>query len=316
MLSFGKLLRTIREEKNLSRAQLAEGICSEKYLYLIEKGERMPSATILRQLSQALQTDLFRYYRFIDYEDPVAVERVINEFMRAIRTSDYKLRGQIVKEAEQLKAYKKPPWSYVLIGNRAMHNLIVKREYEAVYIELKDAIDKIKPVYEDTVFVATIYLAFSYSLQYLGQYEESYQYALLAERIHKESIGFYYGDGLYYLAESRATILNNLYKLEKYQKAVDYGEGLIKNLANVGTYARLEASLGYLAFSLYRLNRIEDAVLTLRKAMQLLMLTRNEFFLYYLLAEKDFKAIVKEFPSDDNILKEFQLYIRPLQIVN
>ena len=206
----------------------------------------------------------------------------------------------------------KPPWCYVLIGNRAMHNLIVKREYEAVYIELKDAIDKIKPVYEDTVFVASIYLAFSYSLQYLGQYEESYQYALLAERIHKESIGFYYGDGLYYLAESRATILNNLYKLEKYQKAVDYGEGLIKNLANVGTYARLEASLGYLAFSLYRLNRIEDAVITLRKAMQLLMLTRNEFFLYYLLAEKDFKAIVKEFHQSDYIFKEFQLYISPL----
>lgn len=316
MPKFGKILREFREEKQLSRAELAEGICTEKYLYLIEKGQRTPSATILRLLSQALNIDLFRFYRFTDCKDPIAVEKISDAFAKSIRLGDYDLRGRTVREAEKLADFQKPPWSYVLIGNRGMYDVVVKKESQRVYTQLNEALEQIDPKYEDTPYVSSIYLAFSYTLQFLSRYKEAYEYALRAEKIHKESIDFYYGDGLYFLAECRASILSNLYRVKEYQKAADYGEGLINNLANVGTYARLEVSLGYLAFSLYRLNRIEEAVEALRQSMQILMLTYNQFFLHYLLAEEEFELIIKEIPTNDYVLKEFQLYAQTFQSLN
>ncbi len=50
----------------MSRKELAENICSEKYLYLIEKGDRTPSSEITRLLGDKVGVDIFKYYAVYD----------------------------------------------------------------------------------------------------------------------------------------------------------------------------------------------------------------------------------------------------------
>ena len=41
--TIGTILRQLRETAGLNRKQLCEGICTEKYLYIIERSQRTPS---------------------------------------------------------------------------------------------------------------------------------------------------------------------------------------------------------------------------------------------------------------------------------
>lgn len=48
---FGVLLKELRTKYNMSRESLAEGICTPKQIYRIEKGFSQPSIYMLNQLS-------------------------------------------------------------------------------------------------------------------------------------------------------------------------------------------------------------------------------------------------------------------------
>ena len=54
MNHIGSIIKEFRLLRQLTQEQLAENICSEKYVYLIEKGERTPSTDLLRQFSDKI----------------------------------------------------------------------------------------------------------------------------------------------------------------------------------------------------------------------------------------------------------------------
>ena len=80
MNHIGKVIKQFRDLRELSRAELAKGICSEKYVYLIEKGKRTPSTQIMRHFCNKLKTDLFLYYEYLDCKDPINTYFFICEF--------------------------------------------------------------------------------------------------------------------------------------------------------------------------------------------------------------------------------------------
>lgn len=57
----------------MSRKALAEGICSEKYIYMNETNKRNPSAYILSDLSERLDLDFFGYYPYLDYKNKKSI---------------------------------------------------------------------------------------------------------------------------------------------------------------------------------------------------------------------------------------------------
>lgn len=46
----GKVIKEHRDIVGMSRKTLSEDICTEKYIYLIEKGKRTPSANVIKLL--------------------------------------------------------------------------------------------------------------------------------------------------------------------------------------------------------------------------------------------------------------------------
>ena len=64
---FGGTVRRLREERALTQAQLAEAAeLSSTYLGIIERGENVPTLTVILQIASALDLhpmDLFRGYK-------------------------------------------------------------------------------------------------------------------------------------------------------------------------------------------------------------------------------------------------------------
>jgi transcriptional regulator with XRE-family HTH domain len=63
---FGTTIRRLREERGLTQAALAEAASlSTTYLGILERGENVPTLTVLLQLARALRlhpAEIFRYY--------------------------------------------------------------------------------------------------------------------------------------------------------------------------------------------------------------------------------------------------------------
>jgi transcriptional regulator with XRE-family HTH domain len=64
---FGATIRRLREERGLTQAQVAEAAeLSSTYLGIIERGENVPTLTVILQIAKALDLhpmELFRTYR-------------------------------------------------------------------------------------------------------------------------------------------------------------------------------------------------------------------------------------------------------------
>lgn len=73
MNHIGNVIKEYRSLIGMSRNDIAKNICTEKYVYLIEKGQRTPSADMTRLLGDNLGIDLFEYYQYLDCINPIEV---------------------------------------------------------------------------------------------------------------------------------------------------------------------------------------------------------------------------------------------------
>ncbi len=99
MNCIGSVIKEYRKRKKISRKSLADGLCSEKYIYLIEKGERTPSAEMSALLGDKLGIDLFEYYEYVDCIDPIDVNQAIKLFTRYRNGNDMVALKRVTDEA-------------------------------------------------------------------------------------------------------------------------------------------------------------------------------------------------------------------------
>ena len=69
----GPIIKEKRIAKGWTQQELAEGICTDKHIYLIETNQRNPSVKMLNKLSEKLEVDLFEYYQYFHFENPAIV---------------------------------------------------------------------------------------------------------------------------------------------------------------------------------------------------------------------------------------------------
>lgn len=126
MDNIGRLIRRFRLLKGLTQNELAEGLCSSKYIYYIEKEQRYPSINILRGIMNKLNVDLFEYFPYLDSEAPILVKEMMDEFSRCSQNSDLSGLERAITRAEKLNDFSTEPWinevnfyksSLVLKGN-------------------------------------------------------------------------------------------------------------------------------------------------------------------------------------------------------
>lgn len=148
MNQIGKIIKYFRQINNMPREQLSRGICTAKYLYLIEKGDRTPSNAILAKLGERMNMSFFDYYNYLECEDPIEVKKIMTEFMRYRRNFDFEKLTHYQDVADAVPDFKKIPWIFEIDFNQSMLKLILDRKPKEAARDILNTISKMPPEYQ------------------------------------------------------------------------------------------------------------------------------------------------------------------------
>lgn len=146
MGNIGYVIKQLREKSNMSQKELAHGICTPKYIYLIEKGDRTPSCEILDQLGKQLDVNLFDIYKFMDCKHPLTVREVLTDFTKYRRQMNLTMLLKSTENAVKIPDFANIPFSQEIEENKLMY-LIFNKKYEKAQKSLIENIDLLNKCY-------------------------------------------------------------------------------------------------------------------------------------------------------------------------
>ncbi len=275
MDNIGRLIRRFRLLKGLTQNELAEGLCSSKYIYYIEKEQRYPSINILRGIMNKLNVDLFEYFPYLDSEAPILVKEMMDEFSRCSQNSDLSGLERAITRAEKLNDFSTEPWINEV--NFYKSSLVLKGngDKEKAYETIKENIIMHGGVIsfgERDLRNATRILIRYYNLQsmYYGLIEDfekaTLQYKYLYEELRsRNEIGTYQA---IYISVTM-NYINCLYATETYNKMLEIGEELIIYMCSIPSTDRLHVVYYLMTLCNSKLGHIEIARDYARKCMYL-----------------------------------------------
>lgn len=282
----GDIIEKQRLALEMSRKTLAEGICSEKYVYLIEKNERNPSAYILNSLSNRLGIDLFQYYQYLHYDDKTKVFNHREKFERYQQTSDVVQLKEEISKSAQLDAFQKEPLLYDIKVIDSLYQV-------TVHGETKDAIQEIKKLTEkdelniDPITHVNAYIVLATAYQIEAQWDEAQDAVEIAYHMVKDKTEF---------ARYNTVIINVLisftsllYNRGQYEELIKYSKLLMDFQEKYSEYNRFYYVEYYLAFAYYQIGNSNKAQEHFMRGGYSALLFKNKIDIEYITQMEDFK---------------------------
>ena len=130
---FGYVIRYYRKKAGLSQEQLADGICSRKYISKIEKEECIPTLYMVYSFSRKMGINLFDAYALIiehhDFETHLKYEKLYD----AINTRDDELLYKLAKEYSTLPGFAGGvPYQFIMQAYCIYYSNVIKDYDQAV----------------------------------------------------------------------------------------------------------------------------------------------------------------------------------------
>lgn len=292
MSHIGNVIKVHRNKLGMSRKDLSDNICSQKYIYLIEKGERTPSVNMLTMISDRLGIDLFDYYQYLDCINPIKVYEVLKKFRICQRESDFDTLKNIVDEAKKLPDFYHKPWIYELEVNRLAYMVFKEEKYEEVINSINHILQKTDKKYLNNIYGSNLYSLLSTCYQIIGDLVNAEYAVLLAYDIvrNKYKIEKY----SHYIVTVRLNLLTLYYLSGKLDKAIQEGNELVQYQNRINSYGRISITYSFLAFSYYKIGDYDDAFSYFEKALYLLLIKYKTTDAYYIVMQDVFNIMAKD----------------------
>ncbi|HSQ87726.1 helix-turn-helix transcriptional regulator [Romboutsia sp.] len=100
-INIGSYIKEMREKNNMTKKQLADGICSRSYITLIENGDRCPTSVILRQITTKLGITPEYLFRAIESPTSLHVKELLDQIFLYIERHDFKNIYKLINEKEK-----------------------------------------------------------------------------------------------------------------------------------------------------------------------------------------------------------------------
>ncbi|HSQ87736.1 helix-turn-helix transcriptional regulator [Romboutsia sp.] len=102
-IKIGPYIKELREKNNMTKSQLADGICSISYITRIENGERCPTSVILRQITNKLGITPEYLFRAIESPTSLQVKDLLDQIFTDIEKHNFKnIYKLIIKKEKEL----------------------------------------------------------------------------------------------------------------------------------------------------------------------------------------------------------------------
>jgi transcriptional regulator with XRE-family HTH domain len=96
--NYGSIVSFFRLKNKLTRAQLAQDICTEEYIYLVETNKRVPSVRIFDKICQKLNVNFSDYYEYVHLKKPIIVKKLFDELFDYNFNSNFNEQKSILSE--------------------------------------------------------------------------------------------------------------------------------------------------------------------------------------------------------------------------
>ncbi|MGD6803475.1 helix-turn-helix domain-containing protein [Rossellomorea vietnamensis] len=134
----GKKIKEIREYFNISQSELCYNICTQAMISKIEKGESIPSAEILYQLSLRLGVNQNYFFAVTSSGNNYYVDQVIEEMDKSIRQAKYQEVYELVKLEKRNPLFRHPQLKQILLWREAICTFHIEQSAEKA-MEIIDA---------------------------------------------------------------------------------------------------------------------------------------------------------------------------------
>ena len=105
-VSFGKILKYYRTKLSLTQDELAEGICSRKYISRLEKDTQVPTLDMVNKLSNKLEVNIYDTYALILRHHNIETHIMIEKLNDNFSASCLKNLKPLIDEYSQLETFK------------------------------------------------------------------------------------------------------------------------------------------------------------------------------------------------------------------
>ncbi len=300
----GYIIKEHRCYMGLNRKELSENICSEKYIYLIEKGERTPSAELVKLFSDRLGVDLFDYYQYLDCFNPIAVREHMNLFKMYHRKSDYLALKEATDDAFELQDFHNEPWSLEIKLNHLSYMVFVEKKYNETIEIANKVLDEIKPKYLNSIIVANFYILLSSCYQLTGDLANANSVLSLAYEMSHDK----------YKVEKYEQIVTSIkiskisfhYLNREFDDVIREGRELLKYQSEFNSYERIHYTYFYLAFAYYKIGAHDESIEWFKKGIYSLMHDYKPMDVYYIAMQDIFDVMIYDAMCDVKLISEFK----------
>lgn len=268
----GMIIKMYRIGLGMSRNRLAENVCSEKYIYLIEKGEREPATEMTRKLGNKLGVDLFDFYQYLDCADPITVRESIKDFEFYRRTNDFVALKETTDQLIDLPDFQKKPWLYEIAINQLLYMTFIEKRYQEVIIESTRLINMTDTQISNEDYVLGLYIIMSSCYQITGDLPNAERAVLKANEIILNNKNIRDKQNV---ISVKISLLTFHYLSGAYHKSIQTGNELLQYQINTESHERMNFTFFFLAFAYYETEAYPEAIECFQKGLYHLLISHK-----------------------------------------
>lgn len=303
MKNIGELIRDYRNRQGLSQKDLAENICSLKYVYLIEKGERTPSAALMSLFSEKLNTDLCAMYQYLDCAQPIEVHETLMLFEKYKRLSDFESLKKLTEQKKDMPDFQRAPWMYEIEINQFCYSILAQGRAAEGIAALKKAIEHPAEAGMRAYQLAQLYSLLSICYHMVNDGENSLQAISHAKTLVHDK--WHMRSHWQVLVTVTISYLFSCEKQHQYKELVAEGLKLIHFQQENNLLERLHYSYFLLALAYYRLGDAARATEFCKKTLYAALLFYRPEDVRFFMGYTDFMALLNSDAMDKTLVLEF-----------
>jgi len=301
MNQIGNIIKELRESANITRVQLCNGICTDKYLYMIEKGQRTPSVEILKLFSDRLHCNLFEFCEYLSYPDPLRTRAMIERLNECRYKSDMPGLREAVERARKMAAFKREPLKYYLETNSLIEKILCQRSFAQGVESAEHLLSKIPDRYIAEPFVVELHILLSGCHQILGSWEKA------QEAIEQADARFHQCYSFAARVEIFISLMINKQqiscRMQKHRQSLETGLRLYEYQQQQQRYRRIDITCLYNAYACYHLADTDAAMQWFKRGLYAALLSGSDS-IYTQTLNEDFWALMQQDAMPADLKKE------------
>lgn len=303
MNHIGSIVNEFRNMLHLTRKELSAGICSEKYLYMIEKGDRTPSTEVMRRLGDRMGVDIFKYYEYLDCAEPIQVCSFIERFYRYRLESDFNAILEDTEKASQIKDFRNVPWRYEIKINQLMLKVLCENDPIRTIPVLIDTITEIKQKEADSNSLASLYVLLSTCYQITQDIDNARRTVLLACQLVSGRQGM-----VKHIQVTAAVKLNKItmhFFAAEFYDVIENALDLIQYEEEMRYKGYSDQAYFYLAFAYFQSGQEEKGIQWFHKALCIMLVNRNTNNMHYFIEHEIFHVMLQDKRMSKDLIDKF-----------